>query len=108
MGKTTLGASARPFTRVFRRGESSVSVEDGAVSSDGRIFGTYMHGIFENSRFREIYLNRVRLEKGMPLRRGIEKHPLNDPFDQLAEQLDKHLDLPLLMAICGLGIDSPS
>ncbi|MDO9067882.1 MAG: cobyric acid synthase [Deltaproteobacteria bacterium] len=106
MGKTTLGTNARPFARIFRRGESSVTIEDGSVSSDGRTFGTYMHGIFENARFREIYLNRIRLEKGMPLRRGIQKQPLNDPFDQLAEQLEKHLDLPLLLSICGLGSDN--
>ncbi|MBC7962303.1 MAG: cobyric acid synthase [Steroidobacteraceae bacterium] len=107
MGKTTLAANIRPFARIFRRGDSSVSVEDGGVSPNGRIFGTYLHGLFENTRFREIYLNRVRLEKGMPLRRGIQKQSQHDPFDQLAEQLEKHLDLPRLLGICGLGSDSP-
>jgi adenosylcobyric acid synthase len=106
MGKTTLGPSARPFARIFRRGESPVTAEDGAVSSNGRIFGTYMHGIFENAGFLEIYLNRIRLEKGMTLRRGTRKQSENDPFDQLADQLEKHLDLPLLMTICGLGSDT--
>lgn len=103
MGHTVLDNGSRPFSRIFRRGVASVSVEDGAVSTDGRIFGTYLHGIFENRRFREIYLNSVRLEKGMPLRRGDEKQPGQDPFDQLAEQFEKHLDLPRIMAICGLG-----
>lgn len=107
MGRTTLGATARPFARIFRRGEMSVTVEDGAVSSDGRIFGTYMHGIFDNSRFREIYLNRIRLEKGLPLRRGVRKQSQSDPFNQLAEQLETHLNLPLLLTICGLGSDTP-
>jgi adenosylcobyric acid synthase len=105
MGLTTLAKGGRPFSRIFRRGETSVSIEDGAVSNDGRIFGTYLHGIFENSRFCEIYLNSIRLEKGMPLRRGTEKHPQHDPFDQLAEQFEKYLDLPRIMAICGLGSD---
>ena len=107
MGATTLGKGIMPFSRIFRRGNTSVAVEDGAVSHDGRIFGTYLHGLFENSRFREIYLNRIRLEKGMPLRRGAQKQPQNDPFDRLAEQFEKHLDLPRMMAICGLGRDTP-
>lgn len=107
MGVTTLDKRVRPFSRIFRRGDTSVSVEDGAVSNDGRIFGTYMHGLFENTRFREVYLNSVRLEKGMPLRRGADKHSLHDPFDQLAEQFEKHLDLPRMMALCGLGSDTP-
>ncbi len=107
MGVTTLDKGTRPFSRIFRRGDTSVSVEDGAVSHDGRIFGTYLHGLFENSRFREIYLNSIRLEKGMTLRRGTVKQPQHDPFDQLAEQLEKHLDMPRIMDICGLGSDAP-
>lgn len=107
MGKTKLGANIRPFARIFRRGDSSVSVEDGGVSADGRVFGTYLHGLFDNTRFREVYLNRIRYEKGMQLRRGIQNQPQNDPFDQLAEQLEKHLDLPKLLNICGLGSDTP-
>lgn len=107
MGLTTLSQGIKPFSRIFRRGDISVSIEDGAVSHDGRIFGTYLHGIFENARFREIYLNSIRLEKGMPLKRGTEKQPLHDPFDELAEQFEQYLDLPRLMAICGLSIDTP-
>lgn len=106
MGATTLGKGVRPFSRIFRRGNTSVLIEDGAVSQDGRVFGTYLHGLFENGRFREIYLNSVRLEKGMPLRRGAQKQPQRDPFDQLAEQFEKHLDMPRILEICGLGRDT--
>src|ERR1043166_6035603 len=91
MGVTTLDEGVQPFSRITKRGNSAVSVEDGAVSGDGRIFGTYLHGLFENSRFREIYLDSVRREKGLPLKSGAEKQPQNDPFDQLAEQMAKHL-----------------
>ncbi|NTV50388.1 MAG: cobyric acid synthase [Geobacteraceae bacterium] len=107
MGVTTLDKGLQPFSRIFRRGAAAVSVEDGAVSPDGRIFGTYLHGLFENSMFLEIYLNRIRLEKGMPLRFETDKQLQQDPFEQLADQLEKHLDLPRLMTICGLGSDTP-
>lgn len=107
MGMTTLDKGVRPFSRIFRRGESSVSVEDGAVSADGMIFGTYLHGLFDNSRFREIYLNSIRLEKGMPLRRGVQKQPQHDPFDQLAELFEKNLDMSQILDICGLGSGTP-
>jgi adenosylcobyric acid synthase len=105
MGVTTLAPGLRPFSRIFRRGDRSVAVEDGAVSGDGRIIGTYLHGIFENERFRETYLNGIRREKGMPLQSTMAGEPLPDPFDQLAEQLEKHLDLPALLTICGLDSD---
>jgi adenosylcobyric acid synthase len=103
MGNTTNLGSPRPFARIFRRGETSVTIEDGSVSDDGRIFGTYLHGIFDNPRFREIYLNRIRHEKGMPLQQDSQKTPDQDPFDQLAEHLEQHLDVPRLLQICGLG-----
>jgi adenosylcobyric acid synthase len=107
MGKTSLGKGLQPFSRIFRRGDTSVSVEDGAVSHDGRIFGTYLHGIFENSCFRDSYLNGIRLEKGMPPGCKTEKQPMPDPFDQLADRFEKYLDMPRIMAICGLVSDTP-
>lgn len=106
MGSTTLEKGTRPFSRIFRRGETSVTIEDGAVSADGRVFGTYLHGLFENGRFCEIYLNTVRLEKGMPLRRGTKKQPAHDPFELLADGMEKHLDMPRILSICGLASDN--
>ncbi len=102
MGKTVHTGPSRPFARIFRRGETSVTVEDGSVALGGRVFGTYLHGLFDNPRFREMYLNRIRSEKGMPLRRGSAKKPDHDPFDLLAEHLQQHLDLDLLYRLCGL------
>ena len=107
MGETTLNNGCRPFSRIIRRGDTSVLVEDGAVSPDGRIFGTYLHGLFDNIQFREIYLDLIRREKGMPLRRGVQKLPQDDPYDQLAEQFEIHLDFPRILAICGLVSDTP-
>lgn len=107
MGVTTHLDVPRPFARIFRRGDSSVNIEDGSVSPDGRVFGTYLHGIFDNPRFREVYLNRIRMEKGMPLRRGTQKKPLDDPFERLADHMEQHLDMKQILAICGLGNGLP-
>lgn len=105
MGQTTHIDTPRPFARIFRRGDTSVNVEDGSVSANGRVFGTYLHGIFENTRFRETYLNRIRMEKGMPVHRGSQKKALDDPFDLLAGHMEQHLDMKQLLAICGLADD---
>lgn len=102
LGNTRATANPQPFARIFRRGDNSVAIDDGSVSADGRTFGTYLHGIFDNVRFREMYLNRIRHEKGMPLRRGSAKTPEVDPFDRLAEHLAGHLNLEALYKICGL------
>jgi len=103
MGETTLGKNARPFATITRRSGNKVKISDGAVSPDGRVFGTYLHGIFDNDGFRNAFLNRLRLEKGMPPQSAAS--PQADPFDQLAEHLERHLNMERLFAIC--GIDNP-
>jgi len=105
MGHTSCNAIPRPFARIVRRGADEVSIEDGCVSSDGRVFGTYLHGIFDNAGFRDIYLNSIRREKGLALQWQSHKEPAADPFDLLSAHMEQHLDMPRLLAICGLSSD---
>ena len=100
MGETILGRSAHPFARITRRSGVDVEVIDGAVSPDGRVFGTYLHGILDNDSFRTALVNRFRKQKGLEIRKEGESRP--DPFDRLAAHLRAHLDMPKLLALCGL------
>ncbi|MBT0652218.1 cobyric acid synthase [Geomobilimonas luticola] len=100
MGETLVGEGSRSFAFISSRSGNPVKVRDGAVSSDGRVFGTYLHGIFDNIPFRTAYLNRIRKEKGLPL--PVTAGVTDDPFDLLAVHLEKHLDMERLLAICGL------
>jgi adenosylcobyric acid synthase len=103
MGITTYLGEPHPFARIFQRGTTAVAVEDGAVSPDGRVFGTYLHGIFDNTPFREGFLNRIRAEKGLPLQHGDPQQGDGDPFERLADHMEQHLDMPRLLDICGLS-----
>jgi adenosylcobyric acid synthase len=105
MGLTTYLEAAQPFARIFRRGGAGVNVPDGCVSGNGRIFGTYLHGLFDNAAFRTSYLNLIRREKGLPLRQWEAEHSAADPFERLADHLEQHLDMQRLLAICGLDRD---
>ncbi|ABK98500.1 cobyric acid synthase [Pelobacter propionicus] len=105
MGRTDYLHTPRPFARIFRRGDSDVDIQDGCVSQGGRVFGTYLHGIFDNARFRDSYLNAIRSEKGMPLQREETRQPVSDPFDLLSCHMERHLDMPKLLEICGLPRD---
>ncbi len=100
MGSTTLGPTAKPFVQLLRRSGSEVTVLDGAVSADARAFGTYLHGIFDNQAFRMAFLNPIRLVKGLSPQSA--DCSAADPFDLLAEHLEKHLDLEQLFRICGI------
>jgi adenosylcobyric acid synthase len=100
MGETQLGPDARPFAEILRRSGKDVKISDGAVSADGRVFGTYLHGIFDNDGFRSAFLNRLRKEKG--LRPAAAATAQADPLDLLAEHMERHLDMERLFAICGI------
>lgn len=102
MGDTALGPDARPFARLESRSGADVAIEDGAVSSDGRVFGTYLHGIFDNAGFRSSFLNRLRRAKGLP--EQSEAAQVEDSFDMLATHMEKHLDMTRIMEICGLAL----
>ena len=68
---------------------------DGACILEGRVWGTYVHGILYNDAFRRHWLNCVRKEKGwtelttsMPYKARREA-----AFDMLAEQVRMHVDM---------------
>jgi adenosylcobyric acid synthase len=100
MGETVVGPGSSPFAVIVRRSGREVEVPDGAVSPDGRVFGTYLHGIFDNDTFRRAFLNRIRAGKGLePLPVA---SPREEPYDLLAAHLEKHLDMARLFRICGI------
>jgi adenosylcobyric acid synthase len=62
---------------------------DGAVSADGRIMGSYVHGIFAGDDFRHAYLNALRTRA----RSDVAYEALVDQvLDDLADHLARHLD----------------
>jgi adenosylcobyric acid synthase len=100
MGETLVGPGSSPFAVIERRSGRQLELLDGAVSPDGRVFGTYLHGIFDNDSFRRAFLNRIRTGKGLePILDGT---PQEEPYDLLAAHLEKHLDMARLFDICGI------
>ncbi|MGI8396661.1 cobyric acid synthase [Agrobacterium deltaense] len=88
VGETTSGTDSLPFSKIDGH-------EDGAVSPDGRIFGTYIHGLFSDDSQRSAWLERL----------GGQNTELNYDgqvdavLDRLAAHMEQHLDLDRLLAI---------
>ncbi len=89
MGRTTGPDCARPFAHL--------PGPDGAVSRDGRIAGTYLHGLFADDGFRAAWLAQF----GAPSRPGYEAG-VDQVLDDLAGHLESHLDVAGLLALAGL------
>ncbi|MHC4321758.1 MAG: cobyric acid synthase, partial [Planctomycetota bacterium] len=65
MGETELLNGTAPFLKIIERSDQEVCMDDGAVSSDGNVIGSYLHGIFDNDEFRLELINRLRESKGL-------------------------------------------
>ena len=70
---------------------------DGFVSSDGLVFGTYMHGIFQNPVAVNALLSYLHDKTGLPF----TPVPLAaaDPYDTLADLFEEHVDMDAIVAL---------
>ena len=89
MGVTDGPDRARPFA-LLADGSS-----EGAVSPDGRVIGTYIHGLFVDDRQRSAWLTRFAAG-----RTAISYDTLvDDTLDRLAAHLAAHIDLDRLLTL---------
>jgi len=92
----------KAFSRIHEPGKR-IWWEDGWMSDDGRIMGTYVHGIFDSPSFRDKFLNGIRRNKGLKLRRPRSgrlarfKH-----YDRLADHFEKHVNIDRILDLVGL------
>ena len=77
--------------------ESAVSSvhEEGAGTPDGSVWGTYLHGLFDNDELRRSWLDGVRLKKNLaPISVTFKAQERKfDEFDRVADIVRNHLDL---------------
>ena len=88
VGETTGAAGNLAFSTID--GHS-----DGSISPDGRVFGTYIHGLFADNSQRSAWLERLG-GQGTELNYDEQVHTV---LDRLAAHMEQHLDLDRLLAI---------
>ena len=104
LGETRHGALARPLMQIDRRSGRGTWLEDGALSPDGRVWGSYLHGLFDNPELRGALLAELRRHRGLPDPRPPEPATLEGELDRLATHLEKHLHLaPLFERLVPAG-----
>jgi adenosylcobyric acid synthase len=76
---------------------------DGVRSPDGRIWGTYLHGIFDSDAFRRWFIDRLRTRRGLsPLAAIAATYDLEPALDRLAEAVRASIDMKKIYRIMGL------
>ncbi|MBC8648181.1 cobyric acid synthase [Pseudomonas sp. MTM4] len=72
---------------------------DGAISEDGQVLGTYLHGLFESATACEALLRWAGLEDAQ----RVDYHALRErDIERLADLVEVHLDARLLRGLCGV------
>jgi len=97
VGETVYAQEAAPLAEITRAGSSAV-VADGGVSTDQRVFGTYIHGIFDEDGFRHAFLEAARAACGLaPLAaKAFVAAERQSRLERLAAQVRSSLDLELI------------
>ena len=88
LGRTTGADTARPFAHI--------PAPDGATSPDGRVTGTYLHGLFAADAFRAAWLAQFGAASALDYGAGVET-----VLDRLAAHLETHLDIDRMLALAG-------
>jgi adenosylcobyric acid synthase len=98
MGETELLNGTLPFLKIIERSDKEVCVDDGAISDDGNVIGTYVHGIFDNDEFRLELINCLRRKKGLsPIQpEDLSTVDKEKQYDKLADLFRKHIRMDLV------------
>lgn len=99
--------AVRPTEGTSNNGQVEKAHLEGASRKDGRVFGTYLHGLFHNDDWRRAWLNGIRVSKGLaPLEATISMAARKEEaFDRLADHVRAHLQMEKLYEIAGVQPD---
>ncbi|WP_315923456.1 cobyric acid synthase [Mesorhizobium sp. SP-1A] len=88
LGRTVGPDCARPVALID-------GVDDGATSADGKVFGTYLHGLFGADDFRARFLESLGVKGGgIDYRAEVEK-----ALDEIAAELEARLDCDAIFGL---------
>jgi cobyric acid synthase CobQ len=96
-GRTTLGRGLTVWATT-RRGKPMIS-----GTSDGRVWGTYVHGLFDADEFRRGFIDRLRVARGLaPLGAVAARYDIEPAIDRLADTVRAAVDMRRIYAWMGL------
>jgi adenosylcobyric acid synthase len=97
MGRVERSGGVPAFV-VERRNGAAEQELDGAVSEDGAIIGTMIHGLFDNRSVRDTLLGTLRNRRGLSAPQ-VSPLPAVDQYDRLADVVRASIDTKLLTRI---------
>jgi adenosylcobyric acid synthase len=104
VGRTVYQTGGAQFAVLSAGLGSSGERDDGCVSANTRIFGTYLHGLFDNDSFRHQFLLAARAFYNLAAPRELDqwKQLREESFDRLACEVERALDMAAIFEWVGL------
>jgi adenosylcobyric acid synthase len=97
-GTTNRINGAAPLGTIVVRGDQPVQIADGAQNDSGRVWGTYLHGIFEDAAFRRGWLAQL----GWQENASVPALARQTEYDRLADAVEAAIDWQQLQQLTGL------
>ncbi|WP_410496108.1 cobyric acid synthase [Cellulosilyticum sp. ST5] len=104
MGVTKMAKEAKPLMTFTKRLGQTINELEGTCNEAGNVFGTYLHGIFDEANFTRNLLNAIRVKKGLE---AVENSTVSfeafkqGEYDKLAQVLREHVDMVAIYDILG-------
>jgi len=93
MGETRGPGTERPFAII------AGAARDGAVSGDGKVIGSYLHGMFASPELRHALLARI----GVTGSGRDYVADVDTALDDIAAEFAAHADIDAMLRIAGVG-----
>jgi adenosylcobyric acid synthase len=105
IGQTSYQLDATHFAVLSSERGTSNTSRDGCVSIDTHVFGTYLHGIFDEDSFRHQFLCAARRFHGLSAPRELHlwKQLREDSLNRLAQAVEDALDMEAIFDWVGLS-----
>lgn len=105
LGETFRAENVRPLLQLQRVGENKW-FEDGAISSDGKVCGTYLHGLFDSPSGLKWLLNQWSHALGRDPYDITTTNPQSEcerRYDLLADHFRRHMNLEIIYEALGIS-----
>jgi adenosylcobyric acid synthase len=93
MGEVTREPDARPLFKLHERNGAELTLFDGAISADGHVLGTLLHGCLAHDTLRAHLLQRLWALRGRARTATASSFAPAAAYAALAQALETHLDL---------------
>ncbi len=93
-------SSYEECTILFRKSDGEPI---GVGTPDHRIWGSYLHGVFDKDEFRRWFINRLRMKRSLePLPGVVARYDIEAALDRLADTVRENIDMKAIYTMMGL------